>query len=687
MTNILSHGLAAAAFSGLFLLLLVSRQPGRVGTSLLVACLFSILWSAVALLANHEVMPSTGLTETARILSWTFFLNTLMHSGKTMSEPMIDKSSSNFLASLIRSNVSLFILLLASIQIIYTLLAISPYTPPISLNLLLPAIWICASITGLACLEGVYRGTATEKRRALKPLFIGLIGMFILDFLVFTDTLLFRRINLDIWQARGFFYAFLVPVIAMTVARNPTWAVRIHVSRQAVTSSITVMCTGGYLLTTALAAYFIQLSGVEWANVAQIAFVLISLVVLVLALVSRRLRAKLKVNVSKHLFSFKYDYRKEWLNFTQILSTEIEDAPSAIVQGLTQIMHSESGSLWAKNTDNEWELVASKGPQKHYGIQSDRWDFLVAFMRRTGWIVQLSEYQKHPEKYEGLLLPEELIQSTDAWLIIPLPASDDIIGFVIINRSSVIQTITWEDRDLLKTAGQQAAGLLAQRRSQEALAQAQQFQAFSKLSAYVVHDLKNILGQQSLIVSNATKHKHKPAFVDDVITTVENSVSRMQSLLEKLREQQLDEDQAPVDLASTLTQASQLRPHIRPQPKISPIASAVRISASADKLIRVFGHLIHNAQDATDDVGHILISVESQKSSVIITITDNGAGMTDEFVKSSLFKPFVSSKGLTGMGIGVYESREYIRKLGGKIEVSSEVGKGTMFSITLPTIE
>lgn len=685
------------------LLLLFSRQPGRLGLSLLLACAFSVLWACLPLL-SQELLPLAGLSESLRILSWALFLSILINSRELSvnaapihdvdliraieDKPDLDANTKPTLKDNIRSTTfgySHVIYLLTIVQIVFALLASNSNLFLTYLHSILPAIWISACIVGLACLENVYRGTASDKRAAIKPLCIALAGMFILDFYVFTDTLLFRRINSDIWQARGFFYAFLVPVLAMTVARNPDWAVRIHVSRQAVTSSITVAGTGGYLLATAVAAYLIKFSGVEWANVAQIAFILISIVVLVMLLVSNRLRALLRVNVSKHLFNFKYDYRREWLNFTHILSTGIDDAPAAIVQGLTQIMHSNSGVLWAKNTDNDWELLATKGNHDYSGITySPQWESLELFMFRTGWIVQVNEYRSSPELYEGLELPDELAQSTDAWLIIPLPDDQQIIGFVIINRSQVIQSITWEDRDLLKTAGQQAAGLLVQRRSQEALTQARQFEAFSKLSAYVIHDLKNILGQQSLIVSNAARHKHKPAFVDDVISTVDNSVNRMQSLLEKLREQQSDEDKDNIDLIDALHAATQLRPYAQPLPSVVAGKAPIWVNANKEKLIRVFGHLVHNAQDATDNEGTIKIHAQAHPSFAIVKISDNGTGMSAEFIRDSLFKPFVSSKGLTGMGIGAYESREYIRTLGGKITVTSHLEHGTVFTIILP---
>lgn len=691
MTNTLSHSIAASAFLCLIVLLLISRQRGPVGISLLVACGFSVLWAALAAVSSTGI-PLSGITETARVLAWATFLHTLIHT-KPKSASTVSSLPEKWQVFRIqwlsecRFSAVLFAALLTTIQITLTVILLTSYTLHSSINFLLPAIWLSSVIIGLAYLESLYRGTAVERRQALRPLCLGLAGMFLLDFFVFTDALLFRRINTELWQARGFFYAFLVPIIAISVARHPDWAVRIHISRQAVTSSITVFGAGSYLLATAVAASFIRLSGTQWANVAQISFVLISLAFLVMLLLSRRLRVLLRVNVSKHFFNFKYDYRKEWLSFTQVLSTGIDDAPAAIVNALTRIMHSDSGALWAKTNDDDWELLAVSGQKNDAQDHFNDWDSLASFMRDTGWIIQLDEYKSRREKYKGLALPAALTNSSTAWLIVPLPDQNDVIGFVIIDRSTIIQTITWEDRDLLKTAGQQAAGLLIQRRSHEALMQARQFEAFSKLSAYVIHDLKNILGQQSLIVSNAEKHKHKPAFVDDVIATVDNSVNRMQSLLEKLREQQEDAVHNTVNLAEIIIDASQLRPHARPEPTVVQGPKDIYLKVDRDKLVRVLGHLIQNAQDATSDNGDIRLSWKQEHDSLVrISISDNGIGMTEEFIKKSLFKPFMSSKGLTGMGIGVYESREYIRKLGGKIAVSSSPGKGSEFTIMLPII-
>jgi signal transduction histidine kinase len=69
----------------------------------------------------------------------------------------------------------------------------------------------------------------------------------------------------------------------------------------------------------------------------------------------------------------------------------------------------------------------------------------------------------------------------------------------------------------------------------------------------------------------------------------------------------------------------------------------------------------------------------------VVEIEDTGIGMDEEFIRHCLFRPFESTKGLTGMGIGAYESKFYIEALGGGLQVQSVPGKGTIFRLELPS--
>jgi putative PEP-CTERM system histidine kinase len=253
--------------------------------------------------------------------------------------------------------------------------------------------------------------------------------------------------------------------------------------------------------------------------------------------------------------------------------------------------------------------------------------------------------------------------------------------------SELQKSLDWEEHDLLKTAGRQAGSHLAQYLASEALVEAKQFDAFNRLSAYVVHDLKNVLAQQSLMVANAEKHKHKPEFVDDMITTVQNSVQRMTSLMEQMRSGMRTTDPSAVELSQLIVQVIASHNIERPLPTLESKVGDIFVHADEERLVTVFGHLVQNAQHATDNSGKVVVRLTSDNQQAIIEIQDTGVGMSPEFVNHRLFKAFESTKGLTGMGIGAFESREFIRSLGGDITVSSTPREGSLFSVSIPCLQ
>ena len=149
---------------------------------------------------------------------------------------------------------------------------------------------------------------------------LGLI--FAYDFFMYADALLFKQVSQPIWQARGLVVSMAVPMLAVAVARNPTYDIRIHVSRSVVFHSATMLGAGVYLLLMAAAGYFLRLTSAYYGGVLQIVFLFGSGLLLVLLLFSGSIRAKVRVLLSKHFFSYKYDYREEWLGFTQAMSEE-----------------------------------------------------------------------------------------------------------------------------------------------------------------------------------------------------------------------------------------------------------------------------------------------------------------------------------------------------------------------------
>jgi putative PEP-CTERM system histidine kinase len=201
-----------------------------------------------------------------------------------------------------------------------------------------------------------------------------------------------------------------------------------------------------------------------------------------------------------------------------------------------------------------------------------------------------------------------------------------------------------------------------------------------------MHDLKNSVAQLRLIVTNAQRHKHNPEFIDDAIGTISNAAERMTRLIEQLRGSASAERLTNVDLGDIAGEAAGRCQSRVPTPRVQ-ASSGTLVRADPERLTTVVEHIIRNAQDATDESGTITLEVRSLEGFGILTVRDTGTGMDLDFVRDRLFRPFDSTKGSRGMGIGAYQAREYIRTLNGSVEVLSSPGQGTCFTISLPLLE
>jgi putative PEP-CTERM system histidine kinase len=242
--------------------------------------------------------------------------------------------------------------------------------------------------------------------------------------------------------------------------------------------------------------------------------------------------------------------------------------------------------------------------------------------------------------------------------------------------------VDWEVRDLLKTASRQAASYLGQIRASEALLEARKFEAFNRMSAFVVHDLKNLVAQLTLMLRNAERHRDNPEFQRDMQTTVEHVVGRMNGLLMQLRA-----GATPVEKPRLIALGPIVRRVCAAGPGRPPIAldlaAETIVVGHEDRIEHVIGHLVQNAVDATDRGGKVTVRVGRDETFACVEIRDTGVGMTPEFVRERLFKPFETTK-TSGMGIGVYESSQYVAGLGGRIVVDSTPGVGTRVRVLLP---
>jgi putative PEP-CTERM system histidine kinase len=709
MIGLASFTLSALAFALLGGLILVKGTSTRTGRLFVVAIIAQVFW-AICFASVYTVysVPTwlISVSEASRTFVWTLFLvsfglsansSSLAPSAdaKTISTP---QSKSTFVR---RQWIAMAAAALWAATI-FLELAISRGIPVGSANL---GSKIIAAVLGLWCIEQLYRNTPQSLRWAIKFLCIALAALFGYDMVMYTEALLFERINYAWMSARGIANAVLVPLLAISAVRNRGWKVDIMVSRSMVLHSTTLLAAGVFLIFMSTVGYYVRYFGGQWGEVGQALVLFIGFVALIVLLLSGQLRARLRVFVAKNFFSYRYDYREEWLALTRAFaepqetqSIEKKDEniplPSKAILALGRFVESHEGAIWLATKDSTFRLshsvrvLRNSNQQKTSQAIISANDPFLEFMRTKQWVVVLPEMDKRQDLYDGVRPPDIIAEDPLGWLVIPLLRGDEMIGFVTLNKPTAPMEINWEVRDILKTAARQTASYLAVESAVEELIVARQFDSFNRMSAFVVHDLKNLVAQLRLLLTNAARHKSNPEFQDDMLLTVENVMERMQGLLMQLRAGTSPIEQAQVvEIGLIIKDALESKKALSIVPEIIYLndTNRAQVKAHPDRLARVVGHLVQNASEACATEGKIVLEVDVVANYVVLKVTDNGKGMSESFLSTQLFKPFETTKA-HGMGIGTFESKEYVNQLGGYLEVNSTETKGTTFTIRLPSI-
>jgi putative PEP-CTERM system histidine kinase len=692
--GLLSYGLAAVGFLILSLLLAISWEGRSQGVRLIVACGVTALWAGVLALGSTYVelsAPAVLLAEFLRYAAWFVVL-----TGLTSKAGVAERLGR--VAHLVW--VACVVLLLAA-----------PGLGQLGIRLPDPAgvlghAGLALALLGLVMLEQIYRNTREGGRFALKLFVIATGLMFAYDLFLYSQAQLTNQVDPATWDARGFVILLMVPMLAISARRNPQWSLNVFVSRHVVFYTTSFAVVGGYLLLMAFGGYLIKFYGGTWGRAAQLVFFAGAGVVLLMLVASGGARRRLRVFLNKHFYRNRYDYRVEWLRFIQTLSVPEEgvDTRDNAVRAMAQIVNSPGGVLFLRTEDTGEYRVAASWPPGEFA-ESRRYpllpltDELVSFLQQFQWVIDLVEMRVTPDAYQNVALPQFLQESGRYRLVVPLAHVDELIGFALLASPPPPFNPNYEDRDLLKTVGRHVAVHLAQFEADKRLSESRQFEAYHRLTAFVMHDLKNLAAQLSLIVSNAEKHRRNPEFVDDAISTIANSTGRMQRLIEQLQRRESQSLKRHVRLGEVAQQAVMRCQGREPRPACESVLDEIWVEADPERLTMVVEHVIRNAQDATPVDGLVRVAVGYEGAAAegevvdttrlrvptaVLIVSDTGAGMSRDFIQERLFKPFDTTKGSKGMGIGAYQVREYVQSLGGRVEVRSTLGKGTVVAMRLP---
>ncbi len=543
------------------------------------------------------------------------------------------------------------------------------------------------AVVGLVLIEQLFRNGITEQRWSVKYLFLGLGTLFTIDFALYSKSLLYIRLDFGIWDSRGFIHAMVMPLLAITLKRLDHSESELTVSRQVVFHTTVLLATGIYLIFMSLAGYYIRDYGGTWGAIAQTVFISLSILILLIVLLSRKIRAQAKVYFNKHFFQYNYDYREEWLKLSKTIAglNSLSELSGLIIKTMADLAGSTGGALWLKNEQDHYYLANeyNLGFQTKPLVRST--DPVVRFLIQKQWVIDFVEYNDDPDIYKVDLSPWLSNSKQKAWLVIPLVSQQEMLAFVVLSKALVPRKLNWEDRDLLKNVAMQLSNALALSHASDELSRSRQFEAYNQLSAYLVHDLKNLVAQVALIVKNAEKHKRNPDFIDDSIDTLKNVSTKLQYLVGQLKKGNLlSSDEGSIDLVDIVQDVVVQQAGNKPQLKSIVNAKECRVKGEREKMTSILGHLVQNAQEATEDGGWVYLELHRDQNEAIIKVIDNGEGMDSKFISERLFKPFDTTKGNAGMGVGVYETRDYIVKQSGKISVDSTPGQGTIFTIKLP---
>ena len=632
--GIISYGLAAALYAMLSAMVAARYLRRNIDRALLIAAVISCLWALVLAL-----QPLTGqanftlryLLEVLRDGAWILLLVAIL---RTAANQMPTGNRVRRIALIGLVTLASALAMLAVLEWLITHGLVNGKGRLIG--------QIALSLLALSLVEQIWRNSPSFGRSALKYLCIGVASIFAYDFLMYADALLFGRIADPFWQARGLVNAALVPLFAVNIINTRRQPVDFRLSRTAAFHAGTLVLGGGYLLFLAIGGYYVRVLGGDWGEALQVVFISIALVFLITVLVSRRVRARMMVFIGQNFFDYKYDYREEWLKMTRELANLEQGPPLAerAISILAGLVESSRGALWLKDDTNHYALKATLNLEARKYGNLDAHGPLATYFQQHEWIIDLGEYRADPARYDFLELPETIEAFERPWLLIPLYLGNDLYGIALISAPDTRVDLNWENFDLIKVVVRQACNLLAQEDAQNRLLQARQFEAVNKVSAFMVHDLKTLIAQLSLLVKNAPRHRDNPEFINDMITTTDHAVRKMSNLLEHLQNPN-GKEPAPrtqTDLVTVLHELLERSGKHQPAPRLVEYPERLLLCANAEKLRAALEHLIRNAQDATPADGEVTLSLKVSPEQAVLFIQDSGCGMSDDFIRD---RPFI----------------------------------------------
>lgn len=666
------HALAAVLFAALGIFVLRRPDDGARTRLLAVALLLTSCWSLYVSFGG-VARPLTGIGENVRNAAWLLLLFAMLRQDARV-EP-----GAMVAVACVYTAVAGLIALQTFTDLIWRQLptASDLHHTLVHVSLVLH---MMTAIGSLMLVHHLYTSWPDAARSRVAMLLGALAAMWTYDFCLYVIGSFAIERAKELYALRGPLMALLAPVIA--VGMRGEKAGSLQLSRALTLRSLSLMAITLYIILVAAASLAIELIAGPHARLIEIAAVFFMAVSLLVLLPSPQIRALWKVQVAKHFFQHRYDYRTEWMRFGEMIGRADENAPGLgerVAKAVADITDSPAAILLLRAEDGAllFETHWNWGGDLPHNVTISA--PMATLMERSGWIIDIGRRPAHPVE---AMTPSWMIDDPKAWALVPLIHFGRLIGALLLARPPVDRSLDWEDFDMLGTAGRQAASYLSEAQGQQALDEAKRFDEFNRRFAFIVHDVKNLVSQLSLLARNAERHAGNPDFRADMVLTLKESVGRMNEMLARLSQHNKGraEEPRPIALRELVDKVARNRAR---QDQVRVTGDAPLVMADPVRVEQILLHLLQNAIDASETGSPIELRVRRDAGAAMVDVVDAGRGMTAEFIRRDLFKPFSSSKA-GGFGIGAFEARTLALGMGGGIEVESQPGVGSRFTLRLP---
>jgi len=550
---------------------------------------------------------------------------------------------------------------------------------------------LVAFVLVLTNLEQTFRVAVGTMRWRIKFVVLALAVIFGADVYVRTQAVLYSAPDVAWWSVEA--GALLIGCVLLGIAYARTGLAEIDVSPSfaIVRSSLTALVVGAYLFVVGVLAQVAARFGGAEIFQFQALVVLVGAAALAVILLSDRARRRLQVFVGGHFTRSQHDSVRIWAMFSQRLAS-VTDAASLTQLSARLICETFdvlSVTVWLIDESQD-RLVAggstaTQAPHEARGAARSGASFATApglLMRSAPFDL---EEVREPWADELRRLNPSTFPNGGHRVCVPLRAAEVGLGVMVLADRVNGAVYSVEEIELLKCIGDQIASVLLNLRLVNEVSRAKELDAFRTMSTFFVHDLKNAAASLNLTLQNLPVHFNDPAFRADALRAIANTAQRVEATIARLSalRQRPELVRVEADLNQLVNDALGHVPAAKDVEVEAELQPVPRISADRDQIQSVVTNLVLNARDAVGPRGRIRVRTEARGERVVLTVTDDGCGMTPAFVDSQLFRPFQSTK-RNGLGIGLFQSRAIVQAHGGGIHVESQVGKGTTFFVTFP---